>query len=67
MSDQSRKPARAADFYALFTAPAREETSFYQPCDGCRGETRWTLVAETATQEVYQCEGCGNEKVYTVR
>jgi hypothetical protein len=51
----------------LRRAQTKEATSFYAFCPTCRTEQRQVLLTETATQEVYGCAGCGNQKVYTVR
>jgi hypothetical protein len=51
----------------LRRAQAHEPTSFYGYCETCRAEQRLVLLAETATQEVYGCQVCGRQKVYTVR
>jgi hypothetical protein len=67
MTNPDRPPARAADFYTLLTARAKEETAFYGHCDRCCGETRHVLIGETTIQEIYACGGCGKEKAYTVR
>jgi hypothetical protein len=42
-------------------------SSFWRHCDTCQAERRHVLLTETRTQEVYACQGCGNQKVYTVR
>lgn len=36
-------------------------------CAGCKHETRYELVSETTTQEVYRCAACGFVKVWKVR
>lgn len=47
--------------------PTPADTWFWHYCDNCAEETRWSLLAETATQEIYGCHGCNGQKVYTVR
>ena len=63
--DEPRKPATFLELVRL--RQAEQATAFYRHCDGCRQRTRWVLVGETATQEIYRCEGCGDDKAYTVR
>lgn len=65
MTDETGKPATFLEL--IRRRQANEANSFYRHCDGCRQETRHVLVAETATQEIYACQDCGANKVYTVR
>ena len=42
-------------------------STFFTHCSHCGSRQRQLLVAETALQEIYRCEGCGTNRVYTVR
>jgi sarcosine oxidase delta subunit len=42
-------------------------SSFWRHCDTCQARRRQVLVAETVRQEIYACEGCGQQRAYTVR
>lgn len=76
MSNPNTARARAAVQFAM--APGamahgvelirrQAETTFHYFCWRCNRETLWTLVAEDARHEYYQCRECGLEKGWKVR
>ena len=58
---------QATEAELLRRAQSGETSTFYQHCGECGSRQKWTLVAETPTQEIYKCTGCGQHKVYVVR